>query len=65
MEDNGISIPLPITQTMVDHNMLQQFGNDGKLFFCNNQEEEELELTSITSFNGLEGMGNFTSFGSQ
>ena len=32
MEDNGLSIPLPITKTMVDHNMLQQLGNDGKLF---------------------------------
>ena len=64
MEDNGISIPLPIIKTMVDHNMLQQLGNDGELFLCNNQEEE-LELALITSFNGLEGMGNFTSFGAQ
>ena len=65
MEDNGISIPLPIIQTTVDHNMLQQLGNDGKLFLCNNQEEEELELDSITSFNSLEGMEKFTSFGAQ
>ena len=45
--------------------MLQQLGNDGKLFLFNNQEEEELEIALITSFNGFKGMGNFTSFGAQ